>query len=177
MSDKCPDKTTPELELEKELDIEKDINIKSLDDDDVGVYEFIQKTWGKPPTGILQGALGSMIKNWGSDMILFAFKLAFENSVEMQGLKKYVEVILKSWANRGIKTIGDAEKDQEAFKNKKKQNYVPKRQNNVRRETLPDWVNQPKEEKTIDPQQKAEIDARFEAYLAQKAQKEKEDDC
>lgn len=118
-----------------------------------------------------------MIKNWGSDMILFAFKLAFENSVEMQGLKKYVEVILKSWANRGIKTIGDAEKDQEAFKNKKKQNYVPKRQNNVRREKLPDWVNQPKEEKTIDPQQKAEIDARFEAYLAQKAQKEKEDDC
>lgn len=172
MSDKCPDKTTPELELEKELDIEKDINIKSLDDDDVGVYEFIQKSWGKPPTGILQGALGPMIKNWGSDMILFAFKLAFENSVEMQGLKKYVEVILKSWANRGIKTIGDVEKDQEAFKNKKKQNYVSKRQNNVRREKLPDWVNQPKEEKTIDPQQKAEIDARFEAYLAQKAQKE-----
>lgn len=160
-----------------EVDKEKDKEIEKEDEEDIGVYEFIQKSWGKSPTGLLQGALGPMIKNWGSDMILFAFKLAFENSVEMPGLKKYVEAILNSWSKQGIQTLESAEKAQEAFKNNRKQTYSPKRQNNVRREKLPDWVNQPKEEKKIDPQQKAEIDARFEAYLAQKAQKEKEDDC
>lgn len=134
-----------------EVDKEKDKEIEKEDEEDIGVYEFIQKSWGKSPTGLLQGALGPMIKNWGSDMILFAFKLAFENSVEMPGLKKYVEAILNSWSKQGIQTLESAEKAQEAFKNNRKQTYSPKRQNNVRREKLPDWVNQPKEEKTIDP--------------------------
>ena len=101
-------------------------------------------------------------------MILFAFKLAFENNVEMPGLKKYVEAILNSWSNQGIKTMESAEKAQEAFKNKKKQNYLPKRQNNVRREKLPDWVNKPQEEKALDPDKKAELEARFAAYQAKK---------
>lgn len=101
-------------------------------------------------------------------MILFAFKLAFENNVEMPGLKKYVEAILNSWSNQGIKTMESAEKVQEAFKNKKKQNYLPKRQNNVRREKLPDWVNKPQEEKALDPDKKAELEARFAAYQAKK---------
>ncbi len=143
-------------------------NKTNKEDDDIGVYEFIQKNWGKSPTGLLQGALGPMIKTWGADMILFAFKLAFENNVEMPGLKKYVEAILNSWSNQGIKTMESAEKAQEAFKNKKKQNYLPKRQNNVRREKLPDWVNKPQEEKALDPDKKAELEARFAAYQAKK---------
>lgn len=163
-------------DIEVDKDKEKDREIEKEDEEDIGVYEFIQKSWGKSPTGLLQGALGPMIKNWGSEMILFAFKLAFENSVEMPGLKKYVEAILNSWSKQGIQTLESAEKAQEAFKNNRKQTYLPQRQNNVRREKLPDWVDQPKEEKTIDPQQKAEIDARFEAYLAKKAQEAKEDE-
>ncbi|EGP5718283.1 DnaD domain protein [Enterococcus faecium] len=141
---------------------------KTNKEDDIGVYEFIQKNWGKAPTGLLQGALGPMIKTWGADMILFAFKLAFENNVEMPGLKKYVEAILNSWSNQGIKTMESAEKAQEAFKNKKKQNYLPKRQNNVRREKLPDWVDKQQEEKALDSNEKAEIDRRFEEYLKRK---------
>ena len=137
------------------------------DEDDLGVYEFIQVSWGKPPTGLLQGALGPMIKKWGSDIILFAFRLAFENSVEMPGLKKYVEAILESWSKQNIKTLDDALKSQEDYKNrKKKQSYTPKYQKNVRREKLPDWVNKPQEEQKIDPEKKAEIDARFEAYFS-----------
>lgn len=64
---------------------------KTNKEDDIGVYEFIQKNWGKAPTGLLQGALGPMIKTWGADMILFAFKLAFENNVEMPGLKNMLK--------------------------------------------------------------------------------------
>ncbi|PEH48080.1 phage replisome organizer N-terminal domain-containing protein [Enterococcus faecium] len=149
-------------------DKEVDREIEKEDEEDIGVYEFIQKSWGKSPTGLLQGALGPMIKAWGADMILFAFKLAFENNVEMPGLKKYVEAILNSWSNQGIKTMESAEKAQEAFKSKKKQNYLPKRQNNVRREKLPDWVNKPQGEKALDPDKKAELEARFAAYQAKK---------
>ena len=137
------------------------------DEDDLGVYEFIQVSWGKPPTGLLQGALGPMIKKWGSDIILFAFRLAFENSVEMPGLKKYVEAILESWNKQNIKTLDDALKAQEDYKNrKKKQSCTPKYQKNVRREKLPDWVDKPQKEQKIDPEKKAEIDARFEAYFS-----------
>ncbi|HAP7474952.1 TPA: Replication initiation and membrane attachment, partial [Enterococcus faecium] len=39
---------------------------------------------------------------------------------------------------------------------------------NVRREKLPDWVNQPKDEKQISSEKKAEIDRRFKEYLAKK---------
>ncbi|MGM0293178.1 MULTISPECIES: Lin1244/Lin1753 domain-containing protein [Enterococcus] len=141
--------------------------VNKIDEEDMGVYEFIQVSWGKPPTGLLQGALGPMIKKWGSDIILFAFKLAFENSVEMPGLKKYVEAILESWSKQNIKTLDDALKAQEDYKNrKKKQFHTPKYQKNVRREKLPDWVNKPQEEQKIDPEKKAEIDARFEDYFS-----------
>lgn len=144
-------------------------NNTNKEDDDIGVYEYIQKNWGKTPTGLLQGALGPMIKKWGSDIILFAFRLAFENSVEMPGLKKYVEAILESWSKQNIKTLDDALKAQEDYKNrKKKQSYAPKHQKNVRREKLPDWVNKPQEEKTLDPDKKAELEARFAAYQAKK---------
>lgn len=144
-------------------------NKTNKEDDDIGVYEYIQKNWGKTPTGLLQGALGPMIKKWGSDIILFAFRLAFENSVEMPGLKKYVEAILESWSKQNIKTLDDALKAQEDYKNrKKKQSYAPKHQKNVRREKLPDWVNKPQEEKTLDPDKKAELEARFAAYQAKK---------
>lgn len=145
----------------------KQDNTNKEDEDDFGVYEFIQVSWGKPPTGLLQGALGPMIKKWGSDIILFAFRLAFENSVEMPGLKKYVEAILESWNKQNIKTLDDALKTQEDYKNrKKKQSYTPKYQKNVRREKLPDWVDKPQKEQKIDPEKKAEIDARFEAYFS-----------
>lgn len=139
-------------------------------EEDMGVYEFIQKSWGKPPTGILQGALGPWIRYWGSEMILFAFQSAYEYGVEMHGLKKYVETILISWAELGIKTLKEAEKDQREFRNKKKQSSANKYQKNVRREKLPDWVDKPQEEKELDPQQKAEIDARFKAYLSKRNQ-------
>ncbi|MGC3797881.1 DNA replication protein DnaD, partial [Enterococcus faecium] len=66
------------------------------------------------------------------------------------------------------KTMESSEKAKEDFNNKKKQNNLPKRQKNVRREKLPDWVNKPQEVKTLDPDKKAELDAGFAAYLAKK---------
>lgn len=137
-------------------------------EEDMGVYEFIQKSWGNPPTGILQGALGPWIREWGSEMILFAFQSAYEYGVEIHGLKKYVETILISWTKQGIKTLEEAEKEQEEFRNKKKQSYANKYPQNVRREKLPKWVNNPPKEKKISPEKKAMIDKKFEEYFAKK---------
>lgn len=101
----------------------QNVNInKNINDhiEDLGVYEFIQQAWKKAPTGLLQGALGPWIKEWGPELVLYAFKLAYENSVEMQGLKKYVQAILNNWAKRDIKTLEDAEKAREMFEEQKK---------------------------------------------------------
>ena len=51
--------------------------------------------------------------------------------------------------------------------NKPKQTYATNRRN-VRREKLPDWVNQPKEEKKISSEKKEEIERRFKEYFAKK---------
>lgn len=112
-------------------------------EEDMGVYEFIQKSWGKPPTGILQGALGRWIRYWGSEMLLFAFQSAYENSVEIQGLKKYVDRILDTWKSNNVSTLQDAVKakeDWEAKKNKKTfSNFQPK----TRKEPIPNWLEDP----------------------------------
>ena len=90
-----------------------------------------------------------MIKKWGSDIILFAFRLAFENSVKMPGLKKYVEAILESWNKQNIKTLDDALKAQEDYKNRKKKQSCTRNIKNVRREKLPDWVDKPQKEQKL----------------------------
>ncbi|MGG5376060.1 hypothetical protein IGI57_002568 [Enterococcus sp. DIV0213j] len=144
----------------------KQNNTINNNDHDIGVFEFIQQSWGKPPTGILQGALGSFIQSWGSEMILFAFQLAYENGVEMHGLKKYVVTILNSWTQKGIDTLEKAKRDQENFKQQKKTNYT--KQKNIRREKLPSWVDKPVEDVPLEPEKQAEISRRFEEYQKRK---------
>ncbi|MFP7290798.1 Lin1244/Lin1753 domain-containing protein [Enterococcus hirae] len=112
-------------------------------EEDMGVYEFIQKSWGKPPTGILQGALGPWIREWGSEMILFAFQSAYENSVEMQGVKKYVDKILVTWKSNNVSTLQEAVQAKEDWEAKKSQrtfsNSQPSR-NVTRKEPIPKWL-------------------------------------
>lgn len=113
------------------------------DEEDMGVYEFIQKSWGKPPTGILQGALGSWIRDWGSEMILFAFQSAYENSVEMHGLKKYVDKIFTTWKANNVSTLQDAVKakeDWEAKKNQKIFSNSRAKRHVTRKEPEPKWL-------------------------------------
>ncbi|EOA3383792.1 Lin1244/Lin1753 domain-containing protein [Enterococcus hirae] len=112
-------------------------------EEDMGVYEFIQKSWGKPPTGLLQGALGPWIREWGSEMILFAFQSAYENSVEMQGLKKYVDKILATWKSNNVSTLQEAVQAKEDWEAKKSQRAFSNSQpssNVTRKEPIPKWL-------------------------------------
>lgn len=127
-------------------------------EEDMGVYEFIQKSWGKPPTGILQGALGPWIREWGSEMVLFAFQSAYENSVEMQGLKKYVDKILATWKSNNVSTLQEAVQAKEEWEAKKSQrtfsNYQPSR-NVTRKEPIPKWLADHEEQERLRKEREA----------------------
>ncbi|EOA3408309.1 DnaD domain protein [Enterococcus hirae] len=124
----------------------------------MGVYEFIQKSWGKPPTGLLQGALGPWIREWGSEMILFAFQSAYENSVEMLRLKKYVGRILATWKSNNVSTLQDAVKAKEDWEAKKNQrifsNTQPSR-NVTRKEPIPKWLADYEEQERLRKEREA----------------------
>lgn len=127
-------------------------------EEDMGVYEFIQKSWGKPPTGILQGELGPWIREWGSEMILFAFQSAYENSVEMQGLKKYVDKILATWKSNNVSTLQEAVQAKEDWEAKKSQrtfyNSQPSR-NVTRKEPIPKWLADYEEQERLRKEREA----------------------
>lgn len=145
----------------------QNINInKNINDhiEDLGVYEFIQQAWKKAPTGLLQGALGPWIKEWGPELVLYAFKLAYENSVEMQGLKKYVQAILNNWAKRDIKTLEDAEKAREAFEEQKKAGRSGYQKKPVREEKLPNWEGM-QEDVPLSDEEQANLERQMQELL------------
>ncbi|EMF0243862.1 Lin1244/Lin1753 domain-containing protein [Enterococcus hirae] len=143
-----------------QIEIEKESKVNEIKDyeEDMGVYEFIQKSWGKPPTGILQGALGPWIREWGSEMILFAFQSAYENSVEMQGLKKYVDKILATWKSNNVSTLQEAVQAKEDWEAKKSQrtfsNSQPSR-NVTRKEPIPKWLADYEEQERLRKEREA----------------------
>lgn len=71
-------------------------------------------------TGLLQGALGPWIREWGSEMILFAFQSAYENSVEMLRLKN-MWVEFATWKSNNVSTLQDAVKAKEDWEAKQNQ--------------------------------------------------------
>lgn len=143
---------------------ELDRDNKYIYQDDLGVYEFIQQAWKKAPTGLLQGALGPWIKEWGPELVLYAFKLAYENSVEMQGLKKYVQAILNNWAKRDIKTLEDAEKAREMFEEQKKAGRSGYQKKPVREEKLPNWEGM-QEDVPLSDEEQADLERQMQEIL------------
>lgn len=145
-------------QIEREIEKESKVNEIKDYEEDMGVYEFIQKSWGKPPTGILQGALGPWIREWGSEMILFAFQSAYENSVEMQGLKKYVDKILATWKSNNVSMLQEAVQAKEDWEAKKSQrtfsNSQPSR-NVTRKEPIPKWLADYEEQERLRKEREA----------------------
>ncbi|EON3042989.1 Lin1244/Lin1753 domain-containing protein [Enterococcus hirae] len=145
-------------QIEREIEKESKVNEIKDYEEDMGVYEFIQKSWGKPPTGILQGVLGPWIREWGSEMILFAFQSAYENSVEMQGLKKYVDKILATWKSNNVSTLQEAVQAKEDWEAKKSQrtfsNSQPSR-NVTRKEPIPKWLADYEEQERLRKEREA----------------------
>lgn len=149
------------------ININENTNINDYEED-VGVYEFIQSHWGQHPDNLLKGALGSWIREWGPELVLYAIKQAYEYSVDMRWLKSYVDKIFANWKDKSINTLEEAIEAQKAFKATSKKNTgISSYQNKpVRQEKVPEWMNQANgEEEKLSPEEQAEFERQMQELL------------
>ncbi|WP_187287185.1 phage replisome organizer N-terminal domain-containing protein [Lactococcus lactis] len=153
------DKSTPELELEieRELKIEKEVEASkatSTNSDFQNLIELYQKNFGivKP---ILYDDLKADLEDYGLELIIEAVKRA----VKRQREYGYAQGILKSWNNKGIKTLDQAKAEEVSFQNKS-QNNQNKFQQQKPVKKAPNWSNQrfEKDEETMTAEE-------FEEYM------------
>lgn len=135
------DKSTPELELEieRELKIEKEVEASaatSTKSDFQNLIELYQKNFGivKP---ILYDDLKADLEDYGLELIIEAVKRA----VKRQREYGYAQGILKSWNNKGIKTLDQAKAEEVSFQNKS-QNNQNKFQQQKPVKKAPEWTDE-----------------------------------
>lgn len=131
-----------------------------------GGYVSKQENWLLQDL-VTQSGLSSSVIN-----ILINYVLVIKNHASLNA--SFVNTIANEWAQKKISTPEEAIEHLHTLSTKAKQPKASKQNNtsnyrrNVRREKLPDWVNQPKDETQISTEKKAEIDRRFKEYLAKK---------
>lgn len=92
--------------------------------------------------GTISGYMHSKIAGWcadlNDDLVLEALKLAVENGKKTW---RYAETILRSWADKQVKTVEEARADQVAFRERMaKQRDRPKNnRQQIRKEQPPEW--------------------------------------
>ena len=135
------DKSTPELELE--IDIEKEIDKEveastatSTNSDFQNLIELYQANFGivKP---ILYDDLKADLEDYGLELIIEAVKRA----VKRQREYGYAQGILKSWNNKGIKTLEQAKAEEVSFQNKSQTNQNKFQQQKPVKKT-PEWTDE-----------------------------------
>ncbi|MCV2498230.1 phage replisome organizer N-terminal domain-containing protein [Melissococcus plutonius] len=153
MSDKCPDKTTPEKDIDIDIDKEKEIENKSLKDQPKTKKQTkpIRHQYGEYKNVLLSDEEFETLKQ--------EFSTDWENRIERvseycasqgKSYKNYLATI-RNWAKR------DKKPQQSGY-----------RQQSIRQETLPDWVNNPPEEKKLSKEKKAALDKQIADFLARK---------
>ncbi|MDT2871874.1 phage replisome organizer N-terminal domain-containing protein [Lactococcus lactis] len=135
------DKSTPELELEieRELKIEKEVEASkaaSTNSDFQNLIELYQKNFGivKP---ILYDDLKADLEDYGLELIIEAVKRA----VKRQREYGYAQGILKSWNNKGIKTLDQAKSEEVSFQNKSQSNHNKFQQQKPVKKA-PEWTDE-----------------------------------
>ncbi len=187
-SQKTKKNDTPKSDLVTTADRTPAIASDSLPD---AVVELIKEVKGIPPMKYLEalkqekGGFVSKQETWlMQDLvsrsglpssvinILVNYVLVIKDQASLNA--GFVNTIANEWAQKKIITPEEAVEhirtiSHQAKQPKKKttQSYSTARRN-VRREKLPDWVNQPKEEPQISSEKKAEIERRFKEYFAKK---------
>ena len=135
------DKSTPklELEIERELKIEKEVEASkaaSTNSDFQNLIELYQKNFGivKP---ILYDDLKADLEDYGLELIIEAVKRA----VKRQREYGYAQGILKSWNNKGIKTLDQAKSEEVSFQNKSQSNQNKFQQQKPVKKA-PEWTDE-----------------------------------
>ena len=129
VSNQCP--TEIELELELNLDIKTEVEAENrklssatADKSDFNIFDYYQNR-----IGLLDGFQLQQIEAYQAidglepDLIKIAIDKAADNSKRSFG---YVNSILKSWAQNGIKTVVQQQEEQNKFESKKPNSDKPK---------------------------------------------------
>lgn len=110
--------------------------------DEKSPLRLANEYWGqnRPLNSVLQDAILRWCNQWPNEMIVYAMELTYNNSVDVKGVKPYISVILKKWADKNIDTLEKA-----------KANTKPKKTgySNKRVEQLPDHIANPKTEDDV----------------------------
>lgn len=119
-----------DIEIDKELDIEKDNNQSSP-----SAYKFYEVERFGILTPYVADKIGNWIDDTSEEVVIKALKIAVENDKRNW---KYTEAILQSWYSKGLKTIADIEVEEKEYERQKqnKQSYKPK----GRQEIIPEWM-------------------------------------
>lgn len=136
------EETTPELELEKELkkEIESEEEEKKTPptSDLKKLFQLYQENFGivRP---LLRDELEADLSDYGLELITEAVK----RSVKRQKDYSYAQRILKSWDNKGIKTIEQTKAEEVEFLNKSQNSQKSFQQQNPVKK-LPEWSDEAK---------------------------------
>lgn len=122
-----------------------------------GGYVSKQENWLLQDL-VSQSGLSSSVIN-----VLLNYVLVIKNNASLNA--SYVNTVANEWAQKKIATAEEAIQHIRQISNQAKQSKQKKQTNyqtgkrNVRREKLPDWVNQPKDEKQISSEKKQRLTA------------------
>lgn len=121
--------TEIDIEIEKEIDIEQEPEkeVKPSGDD---VYLFYQKNFKTESEFIKQD-----LENWVNVLSVEVVTLALQKAIKKNAQYSYAEGIMKSWANKGIKTLEEAEAEAVGNKRQKQWQQQPKK------EKMPEWAD------------------------------------
>ncbi|MEG9242613.1 DnaD domain protein [Streptococcus thermophilus] len=127
MSNHCPTEIEKEIEKEKELDIETEVEVEDRNrqmpssaadgQSDFNIFEYYQERIG-PLDGYQMEKLKDYIDIDNMEIMLVkrAIDRAADNSKRSFG---YINSILKSWSQNGIKTIAQQDEEQRTFEGRK----------------------------------------------------------
>lgn len=115
--------------------------------------QFFQVEFQRPiPSPTEADTIAYMVRDMGEngqDLVIAAMKLAV---MKNQKRLSFVEGVLRNWRNAGVTTIEQARAHEQNFRDQQqgKQQYGQRRNNNGRKEVLPDWIDKPE---VLPPQQ------------------------
>lgn len=136
LSNHCPTEIELEIDIEKEIDKEVEEEISTPPSDLQKLIELYQNNFGivKP---ILYDDLKADLEDYGLELIIEAVKRA----VKRQREYGYAQGILKSWNNKGIKTLEQAKAEEVSFQNKSQTNQNKFQQQKPVKKA-PEWTDE-----------------------------------
>lgn len=102
------------------------------------IYEFYQKNMGVL-SPFMAEELGYWVNDLNTDLVKHALTIALEN----QKPYSYAKAIMKTWVDRNIKTVDEANQLSAEFKHKQKSKFARR---GAKEDIVPDWFKQQKEE-------------------------------